>query len=101
MALRNEYVDYAASKGAGDSVTIGLAREVAAEGIHANAVRPGVIDTELHGSGGEPHRIQRLRASIPISREGAPEEVANPIFWLLSDQASYATGAFIDVTGDR
>jgi NAD(P)-dependent dehydrogenase (short-subunit alcohol dehydrogenase family) len=101
LGAPNEYVDYAASKGAVDTMTIGLAREVAGEGIRVNGVRPGLIDTELHGSGGEPNRIQRLQASIPMLRGGAPEEVANAIFWLLSDEASYTTGAFIDVTGGR
>ena len=101
LGAPNEYVDYAASKGAVDTMTIGLAREVAGEGIRVNGVRPGLIDTELHGRGGEPNRIQRLQASIPMLRGGAPEEVANAIFWLLSDEASYTTGAFIDVTGGR
>lgn len=97
----NEYVDYAASKGAIDTMTIGLAREVAHEGIRVNAVRPGLIDTEMHASGGEPGRIDRLKSSVPLQRGGTAEEVARAILWLLSDQASYTTGSFIDVSGGR
>ena len=97
----NEYVDYAASKGAIDTFTIGLAREVASEGIRVNAVRPGLIDTEMHASGGEPGRIDRLKSSVPMQRGGAAEEVARAILWLLSDEASYTTGTFIDVSGGR
>lgn len=97
----NEYVDYAASKGAVDTVTIGLAKEVAAEGIRVNAVRPGVIYTEIHAGGGEPGRVDRVKDSVPMKRGGDAVEVANAILWLLSDQASYTTGAFIDVTGGR
>lgn len=96
-----EYVDYAASKGAVDSFTIGLAKEVASEGIRVNAVRPGVIDTSIHARGGEPDRIERVRSAIPLGRGGQPEEVANAIVWLLSDAASYTTGALIDVSGGR
>jgi NAD(P)-dependent dehydrogenase (short-subunit alcohol dehydrogenase family) len=96
-----EYVDYAASKGAIDSLTIGLAREVAEEGIRVNAVRPGVIHTGIHASGGEPGRVERVSAAVPMKRGGDPEEVANAILWLLSDEASYSTGAFIDVSGGR
>jgi NAD(P)-dependent dehydrogenase (short-subunit alcohol dehydrogenase family) len=96
-----EYVDYAASKGALDTFTIGLAREVATEGIRVNAVRPGIIDTEIHASGGQPDRIERLRGMIPMRREGKAEEVANAILWLLSDQASYTTGALLDIGGGR
>ena len=96
-----EYVDYAASKGAIDSLTIGLAKEVAAEGIRVNAVRPGSIYTEIHASGGEPGRVDRVKAGIPMQRGGEPEEVARAILWLLSDEASYSTGAFIDVSGGR
>ena len=96
-----EYVDYAASKGAIDSLTIGLAREVAEEGIRVNAVRPGVIRTEIHASGGEPGRVDRVKAAVPMKRGGEPEEVARAILWLLSDEASYSTGAFIDVSGGR
>jgi NAD(P)-dependent dehydrogenase (short-subunit alcohol dehydrogenase family) len=96
-----EYVDYAASKGAIDSLTIGLAGEVAAEGIRVNAVRPGVIHTDMHASGGEPGRVDRVGPTTPLGRGGYPEEVARAILWLLSDQASYTTGSFIDVSGGR
>jgi NAD(P)-dependent dehydrogenase (short-subunit alcohol dehydrogenase family) len=96
-----EYVDYAASKGAIDSMTVGLAREVAAEGIRVNAVRPGVIYTDIHASGGEPGRVDRIKASVPMQRGGTAEEVARAILWLLSDEASYSTGTFIDVSGGR
>lgn len=96
-----EYVDYAASKGAIDSLTIGLAREVATEGIRVNAVRPGFIDTEIHASGGEPDRIERVKAAIPMGRGGRPEEVAETILWLLSSKATYATGALVDLAGGR
>jgi NAD(P)-dependent dehydrogenase (short-subunit alcohol dehydrogenase family) len=96
-----EYVDYAASKGALDTMTIGLAREVAEEGIRVNAVRAGFIYTEMHASGGEPNRVERVKAFVPMKRGGAPEEVARAILWLLSSEASYTTGAFIDVTGGR
>jgi NAD(P)-dependent dehydrogenase (short-subunit alcohol dehydrogenase family) len=96
-----EYVDYAASKGAIDSLTIGLAREVAAEGIRVNAVRPGVIYTEIHASGGEPGRVDRVKGAVPMRRGGRADEVARAILWLLSDEASYSTGAFIDVSGGR
>jgi NAD(P)-dependent dehydrogenase (short-subunit alcohol dehydrogenase family) len=97
----DEYVDYAASKGAIDSMTIGLSKEVAMEGIRVNAVRPGVIDTDIHASGGEPGRLERVSASVPMQRGGYAEEVARAIAWLLSDEASYCTGAFIDVAGGR
>jgi NAD(P)-dependent dehydrogenase (short-subunit alcohol dehydrogenase family) len=96
-----EYVDYAASKGALDTLTIGLAREVAAEGIRVNAVRAGFIDTEIHASGGEPDRVERVKHLVPLQRGGAPTEVAAAILWLLSEEASYTTGAFIDVTGGK
>jgi NAD(P)-dependent dehydrogenase (short-subunit alcohol dehydrogenase family) len=96
-----EYVDYAASKGAIDTLTIGLAQEVAEEGIRVNAVRPGFIYTEMHASGGEPNRVDRVKRSVPMKRGGTPEEVANAILWLLSDESSFTTGAFIDVTGGR
>jgi len=96
-----EYVDYAASKGAVDTLTIGLAKEVAQEGIRVNAVRPGVIYTELHASGGEPERVDRVKASVPMRRGGTAEEVAQAILWLLSDEASYTTGAILDVAGGR
>ncbi len=96
-----EYIDYAASKGAIDTLTIGLAREVAAEGIRVNAVRPGVIRTGIHASGGEPGRVERVSQAVPMKRGGEPEEVARAILWLLSAEASYTTGAFIDVSGGR
>jgi NAD(P)-dependent dehydrogenase (short-subunit alcohol dehydrogenase family) len=97
----NEYVDYAASKGAIDSFTRGLAAEVAAEGIRVNAVRPGFIYTDMHASGGEPDRIERVKAFVPLGRGGQADEVAQAILWLLSAEASYTTGAFIDVAGGR
>ncbi len=96
-----EYVDYAASKGAIDTLTIGLAKEVAAEGIRVNAVRPGVIRTEIHASGGEPGRVDRVKDGVPMKRGGEAMEVANAILWLLSEQASYTTGALVDVAGGR
>ena len=96
-----EYVDYAASKAAVDALTVGLSREVADEGIRVNAVRPGLIDTEIHASGGEPGRVQRLQESVPMRRGGTAEEVAETILWLLSDQASYVTGSIVDVSGGR
>ncbi len=95
------YVDYAASKGAIDTFTVGLAREVAAEGIRVNAVRPGLIDTDIHGSGGEPDRAHCLAPTVPMKRVGTAEEVANAIVWLMSDEASYVTGAIFDVSGGR
>lgn len=97
----NEYVDYAASKGAIDTFTLGLSREVAGEGIRVNAVRPGLIDTEMHASGGEPGRIDRLKSSVPMQRGGTAEEVARAILWLVSDESSYTTGTFIDISGGR
>jgi NAD(P)-dependent dehydrogenase (short-subunit alcohol dehydrogenase family) len=97
----HEYVDYAASKGAIDTFTIGLAKEVANEGIRVNAVRPGLIDTDIHASGGEPDRIDRLKALIPMQRGGEAHEVAQAILWLLSDEASYCTGALLDVAGGK
>ena len=101
LGAPGEYVDYAASKGAIDTLTIGLAKEVAAEGIRVNAVRPGIIDTDIHASGGEPDRVARLAPMIPMQRGGSVDEVAQAILWLLSDEASYVTGACIDVTGGR
>lgn len=97
----NEYVDYAATKGAIDTFTIGLAREVAGEGIRVNAVRPGLIETDMHASGGEVARVARLQHTIPMARGGRADEVAEAILWLLSDAASYSTGTFIDVCGGR
>jgi NAD(P)-dependent dehydrogenase (short-subunit alcohol dehydrogenase family) len=96
-----EYVDYAASKGAVDTLTLGLAREVAAEGVRVNAVRPGFIYTALHARGGEPNRVDRLKDAVPMRRGGEPEEVAAAVLWLLSDEASYVTGAILDVAGGR
>lgn len=96
-----EYVDYAASKGAIDSFTVGLSKEVAVDGIRVNAVRPGFIETGIHASGGEPGRIERVRSAIPLGRGGRPEEVASAIVWLLSSEASYTTGALVDVSGGR
>jgi len=96
-----EYVDYAASKGALDTMTIGLAREVAEEGIRVNAVRAGFIYTDIHASGGEPARVDRVKAFVPMKRGGYPDEVAAAVLWLLSEDASYSTGTFIDVTGGK
>ena len=96
-----QYVDYAASKGAIDTFTLGLAREVAAEGIRVNAVRPGIIETDIHASGGQPDRARQLAPLVPMKRAGSAMEVAQAIVWLLSDDASYTTGALIDVTGGR
>ena len=96
-----EYVDYAASKGAIDTFTVGLAKEVGPEGIRVNAVRPGIIRTEIHLASGDPARVERIGSSAPLQRPGEPEEVARAIVWLLSDEASYLTGALVDVTGGR
>ncbi|AIY41202.1 Short chain dehydrogenase [Collimonas arenae] len=96
-----EYVDYAASKGAIDAMTVGLAKEVADQGIRVNAVRPGVIYTEIHASGGEPGRVDRVKDTVPMRRGGSAEEVARAVLWLLSDEASYSTGTFVDVAGGR
>ena len=101
LGAANEYVDYAASKAAVDALTVGLAKEVAAEGIRVNAVAPGLIATDIHASGGEPGRVQRLQGQVPMQRGGQAEEVAQAILWLLSDQASYTTGAILDVSGGR
>jgi len=95
----NEYVDYAASKGALDTMTTGLAKEVAADGIRVNAVRAGHIYTELHASGGEPDRVERVKSLVAMQRGGQPEEIARAILWLLSGEASFTTGAFLDVAG--
>jgi NAD(P)-dependent dehydrogenase (short-subunit alcohol dehydrogenase family) len=96
-----QYVDYAASKGAIESFTIGLAKEVAEEGIRVNAVRPGLIDTEIHASGGMPDRAFQLASTVPMKRTGSAQEVANGIVWLLSEEASYVTGTSLDITGGR
>lgn len=96
-----QYVDYAASKGAIDAFTLGLAKEVAADGVRVNAVRPGIIDTEIHASGGQPTKAADAVASIPLQRAGRADEVAASIAWLCSDEASYVTGAILDVSGGR
>lgn len=101
LGAPGQYVDYAATKGAIDAFTLGLAKEVALEGIRVNAVRPGIIDTELHASGGEPDRVRQMTAAVPVQRAGTAEEVAQAIVWLLSEGSSYTTGAVIDVTGGR
>ena len=101
LGAAGEYVDYAASKGATDTMTIGLAQEVAAEGIRVNAVRPAFIHTDIHASGGEPGRVARIAPSLPMQRGGTPEEVAQAILWLLSDEASYTTGSFIELAGGK
>lgn len=97
----NEYVDYAASKGALESFTIGFSKEVAREGIRVNCVRPGHIYTEMHASGGEPGRVDRIKDTVPMGRGGQPEEVARAILWLAGAEASYVTGTFVDVTGGK
>ena len=96
-----QYVDYAASKGAIDTFTVGLSKEVAAEGIRVNAVRPGIIDTEIHASGGEPDRARLLGAQVPMQRPGSADEVAQAIVWLLGPHSSYTTGTLLDVSGGR
>jgi len=101
LGSAGEYVDYAASKGAIDTFTRGLAQEVAEEGIRVNAVRPGVIDTDIHASGGEPGRVERVKASVPMKRGGSAEEVAKAIMWLLSSESSYTTGSLLEVSGGR
>jgi NAD(P)-dependent dehydrogenase (short-subunit alcohol dehydrogenase family) len=101
LGAPNEYVDYAATKGAVDTMTVGLAQEVAAEGIRVNAVRAGYIYTAFHALGGEPGRVDRVKQYVPMRRGGQAEEVAHAILWLLSDEASFSTGTFIDVTGGR
>lgn len=101
LGSAGEYVDYAASKGAVDTLTTGLSLEVAGEGIRVNCVRPGFIYTDIHASGGEPTRVDRLRSVIPMQRGGQADEVANAILWLLSDEASYVTGSFIDIAGGK
>jgi NAD(P)-dependent dehydrogenase (short-subunit alcohol dehydrogenase family) len=101
LGAPGEYVDYAVSKGAIDTFTVGLAREVAGEGIRVNAVRPGIIHSDIHASGGDPGRVDRLGPTLPMKRGGDAVEVARAILWLLSDDASYSTGTFIDVSGGR
>jgi NAD(P)-dependent dehydrogenase (short-subunit alcohol dehydrogenase family) len=101
LGAPGQYVDYAAAKGAIDTFTIGLAQEVAQEGIRVNAVRPGFIHTDIHASGGEPNRVDRVKAFVPMKRGGTADEVARAILWLLSDDASFTTGSFVDVTGGR
>ncbi|HCW7016809.1 TPA: SDR family oxidoreductase [Citrobacter farmeri] len=101
LGAPGEYVDYAASKGAVDSLTTGLALEVAAQGIRVNGVRPGLIYTEIHASGGEPGRVDRVKSMLPMQRGGQPEEVAQAISWLLSEKASYVTGSFLELAGGR
>jgi NAD(P)-dependent dehydrogenase (short-subunit alcohol dehydrogenase family) len=96
-----DYVDYASAKGAIDTFTMGLAKEVAGDGIRVNAVRPGVIRTEIHATSGDPGRLERIGATAPLARPGEPEEVARAILWLASDESSYTTGAIVDVTGGR
>lgn len=97
----NEFIDYAASKGAMDAMTLGLSKEVAEEGIRVNAVRPGLITTEIHASAGAPDRVERLVGGVPLKRAGSAEEVAEAIVWLMSDNASYVNGVLLDVTGGR
>lgn len=101
LGAPGEYVDYAASKAALDALTVGLSQEVAADGIRVNGVRPGVIYTDIHARGGEPGRVDRVKASVPMRRGGQPAEVAEAILWLVSDAASYTTGTFIEVSGGR
>jgi NAD(P)-dependent dehydrogenase (short-subunit alcohol dehydrogenase family) len=101
LGAPDEYVDYAAAKAAIDTFTIGLSKEAASEGIRVNAVRPGVVYTDIHASGGEPNRVERVKEFVPMKRGGQPEEIARAILWLLSDEASYSTGAILDVSGGR
>ncbi|EIK53729.1 short chain dehydrogenase [Stutzerimonas stutzeri TS44] len=101
LGAPGEYIDYAAAKGAIDSMTLGLAREVGGEGIRVNAVRPGIIHTDIHASGGEPDRIERVKTSVPLGRGGDAREVAEAILWLASEGASYTSGALLDVSGGR
>ncbi|MGX4640543.1 SDR family oxidoreductase [Massilia sp. SYSU DXS3249] len=101
LGSAGEYVDYAASKAALDALTIGLSKEVGGEGIRVNGVRPGLIHTTMHADGGEPGRVERLQSTTPMGRGGEPEEVARAVLWLLSDEASYTTGSFIEVSGGR
>lgn len=99
LGAPHQYIDYAASKGAVDVMTLGLAKEVAAEGIRVNAVRPGLIETDIHASGGQPDRVQHLAAGVPMKRGGTALEVANAIVWLISDESPYTTGSLIDISG--
>ncbi|WP_312212966.1 SDR family oxidoreductase [Pseudescherichia sp.] len=101
LGAPGEYVDYAASKGAVDTLTTGLSLEVAAQGIRVNGVRPGFIYTEMHADGGEPGRVDRVKSALPMQRGGQPEEVAQAIVWLLSERASYVTGSFIEMAGGK
>lgn len=101
MGSPNEFVDYATSKGATDSLTIGLAKELAPYGVRVNAVRPGLIETEIHASAGAPDRVQQFMSAVPIARAGSAEEVAETIVWLAGSEASYVTGALLDVSGGR
>lgn len=101
LGAPGQYVDYAAAKGAIDSFTVGLAKEVAAEGIRVNAVRPGIIDTDIHASGGLPDRARDMAPQVPMQRPGSAEEVARSILWLMSPESSYTTGTVLDVTGGR
>ena len=101
LGAPNEYIDYAASKGAVDTLCIGLAKEVATEGVRVNVVRPGVIDTEIHARGGQPNRIAQMLPLLPMGRAGDAAEVADAVVWLLGDEASYCTGSILDVTGGR
>ena len=101
LGAPGQYVDYAAAKGAIDSFTVGLAKEVAAEGIRVNAVRPGIIDTDIHASGGLPDRAREMAPQVPMQRPGSAEEVARSILWLMSPESSYTTGNVLDVTGGR
>ncbi|WP_428643865.1 SDR family oxidoreductase [Roseibium sp.] len=101
LGAAGQYVDYAASKGAIDTMTVGLALEVAEEGVRVNGVRPGIIDTEIHASGGNPDRVAQIQSKLPMKRAGTADEVAEAVLWLLSDQSSYTTGAILDVSGGR
>ena len=101
LGAPGEYIDYAAAKAAVETMTLGLAKEVAEEGIRVNAVRPSYIYTDIHASGGEPDRVERVKQFVAMKRGGRPEEVARAILWLLSDEASFTTGAILDVTGGR
>ena len=101
LGAAHQYVDYAAAKGAIDVMTLGLAHEVASQGIRVNAVRPGLIETDIHASGGQPERVARLASGVPMGRGGTADEVAEAVFWLMSEKSSYSTGAIVDVSGGR